>query len=109
MGHVEPTFNWTMSFPPNRQVLTSDIEEVLYQRLCLGRPVGLAMRPYYQSVGSLLISYGKAVSDYNVSVHDADERRALDMALYSKVVAYDRVGTVILGDPTTAIPVPKGL
>ncbi|MET8628446.1 hypothetical protein ABZW30_32675 [Kitasatospora sp. NPDC004669] len=106
VGHVEPTFNWTMSFPPNRQVLTSDLEEVLYSRLCLSQPVGLAMSPLYRPVGSLLIDHGRAVGTYDTSVQDA-ERRALDMALYSKVVAYDRVGTVILGDPTAAIPLPK--
>jgi hypothetical protein len=29
-----------------------------------------------------------------------------DLALYNKVSAYDRVSTVLLGDPTVSIPVP---
>lgn len=106
VGQVEPTFNWTMSFPPNRQRLTSDIQTSLYNRLCLGQPIGLAMSPYYQAIGNLLLNHDRAVKKYDVSVQAA-ARGALDLALYSKVTAYDRASTVILGDPTVAVPVPK--
>lgn len=106
IGQVEPTFNWTMSFPPNRQRLTSDIQMCLYNRLCLGQPIGLAMSPYYQAIGSLLLNHDRAVVKYDVSVKAA-ARGALDLALYSKVTAYDRASTVILGDPTAAMPLPE--
>lgn len=106
IGQVEPTFNWTMSFPPNRQRLTSDLQRVLYERLCSGLPVGLAMSQYYQPIGSLLISHGQAISDYDTHAGSA-ATKALDLALYTKVTAYDRASTVILGDPTVAIPLPK--
>jgi hypothetical protein len=106
IGHVEPTFNWTMSFPPNRQTLTSHLQTILYERLCSGLPVGLAMSQYYQPVGSLLLQHGRAADDHGSAVGDR-ARAALDLALYSKVTAYDRASMVVLGDPTVAMPLPR--
>jgi hypothetical protein len=105
IGQVEPTFNWTMSFPPNQQALTSDLEAAVYDGICSGLPIGLAMGRYYQPIGSLLINHGRALRQFNTSAGRA-AATALDMALYSKVTAYDRASTVILGDPTVAIPLP---
>jgi hypothetical protein len=105
IGHVEPTFDWTLSFPPNRQQLTADIQIALYERLCSGLPVGLAMSQYYQPIGALLLSHTQTVNNFNDNTGDA-ATRALNMALYTKVTAYDRASTVILGDPTVALPLP---
>lgn len=105
IGHVEPTFNWTLSFPPNRQVLTSDLKKCLYQRLCSGQPVGLAMSDYYPSIGTLLLTYLSERQHYESLVGDA-VKPSLDMLVYSRVAAHDRASTVILGDPTVAMAVP---
>jgi hypothetical protein len=107
VGHVEPTFDWTLSFPPNRQVLTSDLRKCLYQRLCLGQPVGLAMSDYYPSIGTLLLTYLAERQKYESLVGDA-AKPSLDMLVYSRVTAHDRASTVILGDPTVAMAVPAG-
>lgn len=110
VGHVEPTFDWTMRFPPNRQRLTSSLQVALYDRLCLGLPVGLALAPHYDPVGSLLFNHTRAVQRFNEAPFGmagaAVTRGALELAVYSKVTSYDRLGTVILGDPTVALPVP---
>ncbi len=105
VGRVEPTFNWTLSFPPNQQSLTADLQNALYDRLCLGLPVGLAFAEFYRPIGSLLLSHGQAVSAYNTTAGKA-ATEALDLALYLKVTAQDRANTVILGDPTVAIAMP---
>jgi hypothetical protein len=105
VGHVEPTFDWTLSFPPNRQVLTNDLTRSLYTRLCSGQPVGLAMTGYYPAIGSLLQNYLQAKQKYDMQV-GAAAKPALDMLVYSRVTAHDRASTVILGDPTVAIPLP---
>jgi hypothetical protein len=107
IGHVEPTFDWTLSFPPNRQVLTSDLVTAIYTRLCDGQPVGMAMRGYYPAIGSLLQSYVSARATYSTQI-GAAAKPALDMLVYSRVSAHDRASTVILGDPTAAIPLPAG-
>ena len=106
IGHVEPTFDWTLSFPPNRQVLTSDLTKAVYDGLMSGQPVGLAMSCYYPAIGSLLHTYEKARQEYNSLVGPA-AKPSLDMLVYSRVTAHDRASTVILGDPTAAIPLPS--
>lgn len=103
IGHVEPTFDWTPSFPPNRQVLTSDLTKAVYDGLMSGQPVGLS--GYYPAIGSLLQKYVKARQKYNSVVGPA-AKPSLDMLVYSRVTAHDRASTVILGDPTAAIPLP---
>lgn len=105
IGHVEPTFNWTLSFPPNRQALTSDLVKCLYERLCGGQPVGLAMSGYYPSIGTLLLTYVSERQKYEELVGDA-AKPSLDMLVYSRVTAHDRASTVILGDPTVAMVLP---
>jgi hypothetical protein len=105
VGHVEPTFDWTLSFPPNRQALTSDLVNALYTRLCLGDPVGLALSGYFPAIGSLLQGYATARGLYETKV-GPEAKPSLDMLVYSRVTAHDRASTVILGDPTVAIPLP---
>ncbi|NLG22626.1 MAG: hypothetical protein GX555_14490 [Actinomycetales bacterium] len=101
IGQVEPTFNWTMEFPPTRQDLTSSLRRAVYEGICGGQPVGLALAPYYTAVGSLLINHGRQLEEFNKGTSGA-----LDLATYSKATAYDRASTVLLGDPTVAIPLP---
>jgi hypothetical protein len=105
IGHVEPTFNWTLAFPANRQVLTDDLRACLYDALCSGQPVGLAMSRYYRPIGSLLQGYVAAQKTYRSTV-GAAAKPSLDMLVYSRVTAHDRASTVILGDPTVAVALP---
>jgi hypothetical protein len=105
IGHVEPTFDWTLRFPPNRQQLTDDLTHCLYDGVCGGLPVGLALDNYYDPVGALLQGYLKALGSFRVKLGDA-AKPSLDMLVYSRVTAHDRSSTVILGDPTVALPLP---
>ncbi|MYR07384.1 hypothetical protein GTV32_14180 [Gordonia sp. SID5947] len=105
IGHVEPTFNWTLSFPLNREVLTDDLKSSIYGGLGLGKPVGLAMSGYYPAIATKLQQYLRAKEDYDAQVGPA-EKKPLDMLVYSRVTAHDRASTVILGDPTAALSLP---
>lgn len=105
IGHVEPTFDWTLSFPPNRQRLTADLIQCLYTHLTLGQPVGLALNPYFRPIGSLLTGYLAALKKYRVTL-GGEATKHLDMLVYSRVTAHDRASTVILGDPTVAVRLP---
>jgi hypothetical protein len=107
IGHVEPTFDWTMLFPPTLEQLTGWVCELLYTGLCGGSPVGLALENarLYNAVGALLLQHSRAVARF-ATAKPAARRPVLDLALYSKVSAYDRAGTVLLGDPTVAVAVP---
>lgn len=80
---------------------------MLYTGLCRSIPAGLAIEEarLFTPVGTLLMQHARAVGGFATARASA-RRPALDRALYSKVAAYDRAGTVLLGDPTVAVEVP---
>jgi hypothetical protein len=101
VGHVEPTFNWTLRSPDNGQAIAHHIVRALYHQLHLAArpPIGLAMATYYANVAGFLQDHTREVDAVNRSVPGA-----LDRALRAKLIAMDRLATVILGDPTVALP-----
>lgn len=108
IGHVEPTFEWTLWFPPTKAQLTDWVCRLMYNEVCRGAPVGLGMANarLYTAVGTLLLQHTQALETHAVAPDPQARRSALDLALYDKVTAYDRASTVLLGDPTVAIPTP---
>jgi hypothetical protein len=105
IGHVEPTFNWTIQFPENDQSLTADLLAAIYEGVAGGRPVGLSMARFYGAIGSLLTQLEQARRVFD-SKGGPEAQTALWMALYLRVTAHDRASTVILGDPTAALAMP---
>lgn len=95
-----------MVFPPTRQRLTGSLRTTMYTEICAGRPVGYALDGVYQPIGGLLMKLATAVQRYSDSPPGPVGRQSFDMALYHKVTAYDRASTVLLGDPTVAVPLP---
>jgi hypothetical protein len=59
----------------------------------------------YPAIGSLLTDYDYARREYNKLTDEAATIPLRDM-VYNKVTAHDRANTVILGDPTAALPLP---
>jgi hypothetical protein len=106
IGHVEPTFDWTLEFPANRQVLTDDLTRSIYEGLAGGEPVGMALRDHYRAIAALLQNYERARREYNAQV-GAAAKPSLDRLVYCRVTAHDRASTVILGDPTAAMVLPS--
>jgi hypothetical protein len=98
IGHVEPTFDWTLIQPLTRQVLTSELRKSLYNQLYKPRPVGLAFQQFYGQVATLETQHAAARRDYNKG---QDSR---DLGLYCVLAAIDIRTTVILGDPTVTLP-----
>jgi hypothetical protein len=105
VGHVEPTFDWTIRHPDTGQVLTSDIQAALYNRMHRKQPepVGMAFQDYFHAAGSLANQWLKETR--NVRAPDPDARQAArEVALRLQLAALDRQSTVILGDPTATMP-----
>jgi hypothetical protein len=104
IGHVEPTFNWTLRDPVTGQVTTHHIVDALYRELHLATrpPIGLAMSAYYEAVAGLLQDYSDALDAVNAHAPQAQER-----ARTAKLLALDRLGMVVLGDPTVRLPAPS--
>jgi hypothetical protein len=99
LGHVEPTFDWTLAIPDTGQHVATELVRAIYPRLFLRQPVGLALADYYAGVGVL---YGK-LSDARTQA-DAAVAGARERATYYKLTALDRESLVLLGDPTVRVP-----
>jgi hypothetical protein len=102
IGHVEPTFDWTLRDPETGQPLTHTLKNALYDNLFRGdkrTPVGWAMAEVFQDAAAMLGLWAAALAGVN-----RNEPKAREWALYRQLTALDRQHTVILGDPTVALP-----
>ncbi len=99
IGHVEPTFDWTIRQSRTGQYLTHNIKRALYDNLYTRRPVGLAFRDYYEPLAALYTEYDQALQAFN---RGQDTEYTM---LYTRLAARDLQSMVILGDPTAVLPV----
>jgi hypothetical protein len=101
VGHVEPTFNWTIQQPDTKQPLTDGLREALYHRMyrAVPEPVAMALAKWYADVGGLYMQWSQARE--RVDRGQADARSD---AMRLKLTALDRQSLVILGDPTACLP-----
>ena len=97
VGHVEPTFDWTLREKSTGQDLTAPIREALYGGLYGGDRLGQAMRSFYEGLASHYVSYESALRAFN---EGASTRPSM---LYSLLAARDIQTMVILGDPTARL------
>lgn len=101
IGHVEPTFDWSVKSPVAGKPLTKAIEKTLYCRLFAGEPVGMALKSCRDVAGSLGSTVAEARRRYG--------RRDTSLngeALACRLMWADWRSLVLLGDPTVKIPLP---
>ena len=105
IGHVEPTFDWTLRHPESKEPLTHALRTALYDGMHRARPnpVGMAFKPVFDQVGQLFAQFQQATKA-STSVDPALRARARAAALRTQLGALDRQACVILGDPTVALP-----
>ena len=103
IGHVEPTFDWTLRDPLTGQATSQHVVDALDGTLHLAkRPtIGRAMSAYFGAVAGLLQDNADALDAI-----EAQEPDALARARRSRLMATDRLAMVILGDPTVRLPKP---
>lgn len=92
IGHVEPTFSFTLAQKQTAQFTTAPLTEALYDKLFQPLPVGHALEALYAPIGGLYAAYD----------HAKQMASEADM-LYRLTVVRDLQGTVILGDPTVTL------
>lgn len=99
IGHVEPTFDWTIREPRTRQKLTEGIKSALWTSLFNKEscPVGHAFRGYFEPIGAL--------ANRQILLTDCwDKGKDVAAALLAaQLPARDLMSTVILGDPTVRL------
>ncbi len=106
IGHVEPTFDWTLRDPVSGQPLSHSLLNALHERQIADgyrRPIGWAMDEVFYDVGVKLAEGRHALAAIN-----PNQPGSLAKALYYQIAAMDRQHTVILGDPTVALPALRG-
>jgi len=102
IGHVEPTFNWTLRDPRTQQPLSHPVHQALYEHLFDqggGLPVGHALAQIFGDAATLLGLWAQALRDFNKGLPGA-----VASALVNQVAALDRLHTVLLGCPTASLP-----
>ena len=105
VGQVEPTFDWTIRDPDTGQVLTTTLQNALYNRMYRKHPepVGMAFQECFRHVGELFSQWQQALRNIN-SPSQATRDAARVAALRTQLAALDRQSLVILGDPTACLP-----
>ncbi len=98
IGHVEPTFDWTLRNPETNQSLTDSIQQALYTELYQPSPVGYALRRCYDQLATLYTSYDRDQAEFS---RGGNTRGAM---LKDLLAARDVQSTVVLGDPTATLP-----
>jgi hypothetical protein len=99
LGHVEPTFNWTLRVPETGQGLGHHIVAALSSNLYHQQPLGLTFADYRTGVGELhnqWVDCQQQLANGDTSVRETLTRLRL--------TALDRQSLVLLGDPTVAMP-----
>lgn len=97
IGHVEPTFDWTLRDPPTKHALTADLVAGLYTELLLGRPVAWAMRDHQVRAGA------DAAAHHDLRPRVLAGKADPITALRARLRFLDRRALVVLGDPAVAI------
>ena len=99
VGHVEPTFDWTLIQTDTGQFLTDPLVKSIYPNLYRRKPLALSLEDHFRGVGELYAKLERAREGINTLVPGAH-----DDATYYKLTACDRQSLVLLGDPTVLIP-----
>ncbi|KIG16808.1 hypothetical protein DB30_03970 [Enhygromyxa salina] len=97
VGHVQPTFDWSLRERETSQPLTGALTHALTDELYRLRPVAMAFRRSFHDALILHTLYEQTLRDYNNGNGD------LGLALALRLTAIDRSSMVVLGDPTVTL------
>ncbi|MFG2974380.1 hypothetical protein ACGFYY_15475 [Streptomyces sp. NPDC048331] len=99
LGHVEPTFSWTLQVDETGQKLGERIAAALSSHLYDGEPLGLALSEYRADVGELNTQLDELRTRLATG-----HKEVLPAMTRLRLSALDRQSLVLLGDPTVTFP-----
>jgi hypothetical protein len=102
LGHVEPTFDWTLKDRSTGQTLTGSLAEALYKRLYQPFPVGYAIEALHDKAPKLEIARQAALRAATQGGTPSEREEHEGEALTCRLVAQDLRSLVLLGDPAEA-------
>jgi hypothetical protein len=103
LGHVEPTFDWTLKDRATNQLLTASLIRALYRRLYQPFPVGYAFEEVHSQASGLEIARRAAKRRATNGATPGERQAGFEEALTCRLVAQDLQSLVILGDPAEAL------
>lgn len=105
LGHVEPTFDWTLRVAETGQGLGAHIVSALSDNL-IGdhQPIGYAFTDYRSGVGELHTQYASTLQQLPRAQDLTQRDRIRDILTRLRLTAIDRQSLVLLGDPTVTFP-----
>jgi hypothetical protein len=99
LGHVEPTFDWTLRVAETGQGLGRQIVSALSTNLFNGQPIGYAFCDYRAGVGELHTQWATLYDELSEGITEVSETLTR-----LRLSAIDRQSLVLLGDPTVTLP-----
>lgn len=99
VGHVEPTFDWSLRNPETKQFMSTSVLECFHRWLFTGHPIGLAMAQLRETAGQYLTSFDIA----RRALVERNDLAQLGPILALQLAARDWQSIVLLGDPTVSI------
>lgn len=102
IGHVEPTFDWTLCDPITQEASTHAIVGCLYNRLHQSPrpPIAWALEDHFKESAMEHAIY----RDWKRDAQSTSASKAVIDPMYRQLTALDRQLLVILGDPTVTLP-----
>ncbi len=105
LGHVEPTFDWTLRVAETGQGLGTHIVSALSDNLIGdGQPLGFAFSDYRAGVGELHTQWVSTQKQLSKAEDVTQRDRIRDTLTRLRLTAIDRQSLVLLGDPTVVYP-----
>jgi hypothetical protein len=98
VGHVEPTFDWSVRYPQTGQYLTQPLLDAFYQRLFTGEPIGMALEGCRRLASGLM---HPAFASEKGRLGQNEDVAGDILAL--RLIANDWKALVLLGDPACTI------
>lgn len=102
IGHVEPTFDWSIRQPQTGQIMTHSIMKTFFFSLYTGKPIGMAMDHIRRTGGSFL-----AQADLSSRELIRGAMKEIGTFLAISLASRDWQSIVLLGDPTVTVYPPQ--
>jgi hypothetical protein len=101
VGHVEPTFNWTLAHPKTGQYMTGGLVRAIAKQLVGQLPIGYSFQDLFGTISPARTLVDDAQRAYSRGEDTEEIRRSM---IRMQLLARDIESTVILGDPTATLP-----
>ncbi len=99
IGHVEPTFDWTLQHPKSNADLSQDLVAPFVEQLLKGRPLGGLLDRWHRGADTAK----NALDQLREAFGKTGRKPPRQLPTFYRLMAEDRRSTVLLGDPAAVL------